>query len=267
LIRLLVLTHNTKVSGAELALARILELLSRERFDVHVALPDQGPLYHRLRSMDGVTVHLVSASPALMSLKKRGGVRQIGPWLAAPGRLLSVVLRLRALMASGRFDIVLCSSIKADLYGAGAARLAGCPCVWYVHDYVDEHYFPAWLRTLVGVVGRFLPVRVLANSLASCEALARLHIPRERLYVAYYPAPVAQPAGTASDIRRELGLSSDARLVTLVGRLTPSKGQLEFAEAAARLVDRFPNARFLLVGDSLFGGVDEAYKSQLLQRL
>lgn len=266
MIRLLVLTHNTKLSGAERALCRILELFDRGRFHVHVALPDEGPLFDRLRTMDGTEVHVVKAPSALTQLNKGHTAHQLGGWLVAPAHLLSLVIRLNRLITREGVDLVLCSSMKADFYGAAAAWLARRPCVWYIHDHVDEHHFPGWLRRTVGLWGRRLPVCVLTNSEASLNALVRVGIPRHRLRVAYYP-PLAGSASSETNIRRELGLAANVQLVTLVGRIAQQKGQREFVQAAARLVDRFPDVRFLLVGDSLFGRPDETYKDELVRLL
>lgn len=51
-------------------------------------------------------------------------------------------------------------------------------------------------------------------------------------------------------IRHELGLGTRTRLVAVVSRLTRLKGLEQFLEAAAILSPRFPDARFLIVGET-----------------
>jgi len=51
-------------------------------------------------------------------------------------------------------------------------------------------------------------------------------------------------------IRRELGLAPDTPLVAVVSRLTPLKGLENLLEAAAMLKPRYPDARFLIVGET-----------------
>ena len=58
----------------------------------------------------------------------------------------------------------------------------------------------------------------------------------------------AAPAGER--IRHELGLPAEAPLVTVVSRLTRLKGIENFLEAAAALKPRYPDARFLVVGET-----------------
>ena len=51
-------------------------------------------------------------------------------------------------------------------------------------------------------------------------------------------------------LRRALGLPAFGPLVTVVARLNPLKGLEPFLEAARRIAERLPEARFLVVGDS-----------------
>jgi glycosyltransferase involved in cell wall biosynthesis len=47
----------------------------------------------------------------------------------------------------------------------------------------------------------------------------------------------------------------------LIGRISPWKGQHVFLRAAARVLKRFPEARFVIAGAAIFG--EEAYEKQL----
>jgi L-malate glycosyltransferase len=51
-------------------------------------------------------------------------------------------------------------------------------------------------------------------------------------------------------VRRELGVPDDAPLVAVVSRLTEQKGLEQYLEAAAALKPRYPDARFLIVGET-----------------
>ena len=64
-------------------------------------------------------------------------------------------------------------------------------------------------------------------------------------------------------VRRELGLESDTRLVIVVSRLTRLKGIEHFLEAAAVLKPRYPDVRFLIVGET--SPPDPAYFEELQQ--
>jgi len=57
------------------------------------------------------------------------------------------------------------------------------------------------------------------------------------------------PGGPPSPLRAELGLPPDAPVVTVVGHMRYGKGHDVAVEAWPRVLDEFPDARLLLVGD------------------
>lgn len=58
---------------------------------------------------------------------------------------------------------------------------------------------------------------------------------------------VATPEAVAR-LRADHGIAPDDLVVGMVGRFNPIKGQREFVQAAARIADRFPDCRFVMVG-------------------
>jgi|ERR1043166_5097361 glycosyltransferase involved in cell wall biosynthesis len=56
------------------------------------------------------------------------------------------------------------------------------------------------------------------------------------------------PARDRMKFRRELGLSADTPLIANIGMIRPDKGQTLFVEAAARVLEQRPDARFVVVG-------------------
>jgi glycosyltransferase involved in cell wall biosynthesis len=63
-------------------------------------------------------------------------------------------------------------------------------------------------------------------------------------------------------IRQELGITSETPVVGFVGRLDPWKGLDVFLRAAALVADRFPDALFLISGDSPEGF--EPYRQRMM---
>ena len=77
--------------------------------------------------------------------------------------------------------------------------------------------------------------------------------PRSHLHLLYGGIDTAHftPAPDDSALRRSLGWSAQHLVFAVVGYMNPprGKGQLEFVEAAARLREALPQARFLMVGN------------------
>lgn len=247
--------HCAQLSGAELALVRLLPALAE--VDARVVLAEDGDLVRRLRA-SGVSVDVLPLAEEARGLPRhRVGWRALAPlglW-----RWALYVVRLTRWLRRVEPDLVHTNSLKAHLYGGVAARLAGLPLVWHLHDRVAPEYLPRPAVRLVRAAGRWLPHAIVANSestLATLGPPSRLR-PRQARTVIGCPV-VAGPAGADHDGFR----------VGMVGRLTPWKGQHVFLHALAQA---FPNGageadgawEGVVVGAPMFG--EDAYESELLR--
>ena len=97
------------------------------------------------------------------------------------------------------------------------------------------------------------PRAIVANSFATLETLPALAM--RKAVVAY---PGLAPEAFEVDTRAE---RDGTPLAGIVGRVSPTKGQREFLQAAAAVAVGHPDARFSVVGGALFGEHD--YESQL----
>jgi glycosyltransferase involved in cell wall biosynthesis len=80
------------------------------------------------------------------------------------------------------------------------------------------------------------------------------------------PSAVEVPTrGSAPEarIRRELGIPADAPLIGTVGRIGAQKCPLDFVRMAARVHDRFPDARFVIVGEGELADAVERLAKEL----
>src|ERR671939_380692 len=127
-LRVVVVDHVARLSGGEIALARLLPALARS-VDVHVILGEEGPLVERLRNR-GIETEVIPLAPRLRDLRRetvrptRLDARAV---VDLPVAVFRLSRRLRALDA----DIVHTNSLKAAFYGGIGARLARVPAVWH----------------------------------------------------------------------------------------------------------------------------------------
>ena len=102
--------HVARLSGAEIALLRLLPALAAE-VDVHVILGEDGPLVERLRSL-GIATEVMRMTPRLRDLPRD----QIQPRrldLAALAHLPPYVLRLSRRLRTLEADVVHTNTLKA----------------------------------------------------------------------------------------------------------------------------------------------------------
>lgn len=56
-----------------------------------------------------------------------------------------------------------------------------------------------------------------------------------------------------SDLRKSVGVQSDEKLIGVVGRLDPWKGQYELLQAFKSINKKFPNTKLIIIGDEVSG--------------
>lgn len=167
-----------------------------------------------------------------------------------------------------RPDLVHTHLFKSNILGAMAAHKVDIPCILHDHSGLDRQgmafYFPnllvralyalAYRRSLTGC-RRLL---VLTESMRQAY-ITEMHLDPGRISVLPncldmkgFQALAGKPA---TDIRMELGLSRETRLVSMVGRLAPEKDWSTFLQLA-RLN---PGLAFLAVGE---GALEESLRDQ-----
>ena len=248
-LRVVYLDHVARLSGAELALLRLLAAV--DQVDAHVILGEDGPLLSRMRAA-GISVEVVHMPVAARDLRK-DEVAFRPRNLAAVAGALGYTLRLARHLRRLRPDLVHTNSLKAGVYGTLAARLAGVPVVWHVRDRIDEDYLsPAGVR-LVRLMTKWLPAGVVVNSESTRRTLAA----SDNVRVLPSPLPNNAHRGEASN---EWKSGRRCLRVGMVGRLAPWKGQHLFLLAFARAF-RPGEAEAVVIGSAMFG--EDGYAQDL----
>ena len=71
-----------------------------------------------------------------------------------------------------------------------------------------------------------------------------------------------RPERPAADVRRELGIPAECRVLGLTGRLHPIKGHTYLLQALPEVIRQFPDVRLLLLGD---GGLQAALEEEVVR--
>ncbi|HEX9991576.1 MAG TPA: glycosyltransferase, partial [Acidimicrobiales bacterium] len=241
-IRVVVVDHTAQPSGAELSLLRFVEHLPG--VEAHVILGADGPLAGLLRDA-GVPVEVLPMDEGARGLSK-DDLRAGRVPLASVRSTAAYVRRLARRIRELRPDLVHTNSMKAHLYGGAAARLAGVPVVWHVHDRVAGDYLPAGAVRVVRGLSRVLPKAAIANSRATAATLPD-GVPT---VVVHEPLPATGPDAVPTD-------RDGTFRVGIVGRLSPWKGQDLFLRAfAAAFPPGTPAVEAAVIGGALFGEDD-----------
>jgi len=247
-LRVLVLDHTAELGGAELALVRTCASLGPE-VDVRALLFADGPLRARLEEL-GVRVEIVPLARSVATADRERAGRLSTTTLVGALRAVPFLWRLARRVRALRPDVVHTTSLKADLLGIVPAALARRPLVWHVHDRIAPDYLPGPLVRVVRGLARRVPAAVVANSRATAATLPMTTA------VAYPGFAPEQAEGAETALSRRADVPEP--LAVMVGRISPTKGQLEVVRALRTVVDAVPGARLRVVGEPAFGAEDYA---------
>jgi glycosyltransferase involved in cell wall biosynthesis len=218
-VRVAFVSSHAKLGGAERYLELLLAGLGPEWVAGVVSLED-GPFVQRLREL-GHRVEVVHTG-------------------ARPLDLARSVRPLRRALSSLGGAVVHANGIKAALLAGAAVTGTGRPLVWVKHDFTGD-----------GALARVAAARadqVVAVSSAVAETFPARTRGR-KVHVVPNALPETELSGDERERLRELaGAPDSARVIAVVGRIAPDKGQHELLAAAPAIRRRVPTARFVFLG-------------------
>ena len=248
-IRVLFFDHTAELGGGEIALADLIRHLDRARVEPIVVLGSKGPLEERIR--DFATVHVMPIDSAVVGARKDAlGLATIFQ-LAAARAAIRYVFRLRRLLKEQDTEVLHTNSLKAFVLGAIAGRLQGVKVIWHVRDRIADDYLPHRVGGVMRHLAKILPHFVIANSRATLETVQLKDKPPAMVIGSGVDLSKFLPSGAAATSPDEPN-TARSKIVGLVGRICPWKGQHIFIEAAALVHARYPKVRFQIIGAALF---------------
>jgi glycosyltransferase involved in cell wall biosynthesis len=239
--------HSQNGFGADSAIhAHLMHNLDRERFAVHLACSrgdggDASASLARFREIPDVRIRATYFAPGFRQRSRAQVLRQYRSAVGFPldfAALVEYVRRTRIRIVHGT------DRPRDAVYAMALARLTGAKAVIHVHVAWAHGYSAAarWaVRHADGVFGisRFVTETVVATG-----------TPRERVHTVLNGIEPARwdPKTDGGKVRREFGIPSDALLLASVSRLFAQKGQRELLQVVARVRERVPDVRLLVVG-------------------
>ncbi len=256
-IRVLFVDHTAMLGGGEIALLNLVKHLDYKKFTPVIALFSDGPLKPLLVEA-GAEVHLLALDSSVVNTRKDtlGGKTLFRVFDVY--RTIRFIRRLARFMREQKIELVHTNSLKADIIGGFAAKIARLPLLWHVRDRIDEDYLPPIVVKVFRKLARRLPDCVIANSAATLQTLSKEKLEHSAAIhsgVDFDSRVSVVHDGTFERSDSGGGIISKSPLIGLVGRISPWKGQHIFLRAAAQVLEKYPGTRFQIIGAALF---DEA---------
>lgn len=239
-IPILYLSYLGDLGGGESSLLTTLCALDRTRFAPRVVCGADGAFVAELRS------HNIPADviPFTLPYFKHG-------WL--PTASLRFFPRLAAYLRVHKPALIHCNTPEAAYYAAPLATMTRTPVLWTCH---------AWWQAERGWKSRFYET-MLAHIITPTQYIRECLVkasPRlcERITVIPFGVDtrVFSPGPREESLAAEWQLTPGAPVVTLLARFQSVKGHATFLDAVPQILDSFPAARFVFVGDTAFDTPD-----------
>jgi glycosyltransferase involved in cell wall biosynthesis len=161
--------------------------------------------------------------------------------LSHPGNYLKTLRSLRAWIKAKRLHTVVSWMPKAHMYVSPASVFLPAAVVWFQHGVPHRH-------PMDRLISLFPAKAVLCCSETSKRAQDQM-FPVRQSHVCYPGIVLSSEAGKSkAQARHLLGLPETAPIVGMVARLEHWKGAHIFVEAAARILERHPEATLFVVG-------------------
>jgi len=245
-MKILLLHSSSDQYGASKILLGIVQLLVKRNHQVWVVLSEEGPLSNDLLQAGADVIYI------RLGILRRKYFSPTG----IINRLITInqaKKELEKIIRQENIDLVY-SNTTGVLAGAFAASKCRIKHIWHVHEIIES---PRWFTQILGKIMRQFAHSVVVVSEAVKKSWLSV-IPENKMVVVhngidYTPYLQAQPS-----IQASFGFPEDALIIGMVGRVHYWKGQDYFLQIAALLHVRFPQLRFVMVGDA-FPGYEYLY--------
>jgi len=228
-LKVIHLVEDLKIGGAERVIADIAEGLDRKRFDASVWCVTRGGETADELLEKGIEVHILGISSYRNPLN---------------------VFRLTRLLRKSKPEIVHTHGYFASVIGRLAAKNAHIPVI---AAHVHSTYWEYKKRHLLieKKLSRFTHKIICCSQAVENFVKNFEKIKDDKTIVIYNGVDEERfsPLKATTSIRAELGIDEEFSVVGTVSSLAPHKGHEYLIQAASLVLDAFPSAKFLIVGE------------------
>ncbi len=165
------------------------------------------------------------------------------------------ILKLLNYLKINKFDIVHSTLFNTNLHARVAARMAGVPVVTIEEQSDYERYNPTFgyiFRFISHILASDFTDKIIPNSEFVRDSLSRAErIARNKFFVIHNAMDPDRfnIQLTKEESRKKINLAKEADVIGCVASLSQRKGHIYLLDAFGKVLDLFPQAKLLLVGD------------------
>lgn len=167
---------------------------------------------------------------------------------------LGTALRLRQILRARQIDILHSHMFQSSLLASPVAWLSGVPVVLET-SHGRENWRRGWFKSRFIVdrlAGRFVSAYIAVSQGCGVYLIQQKGLPARKVVVIPNGCDIDRfttQSPAAGMIRSGLGISDDAPVLMVVGRLEPQKGHAVLLESLVQIRAAFPNVCLICVGE------------------
>jgi glycosyltransferase involved in cell wall biosynthesis len=160
------------------------------------------------------------------------------------------IFQFRSILKENKIELVQTHGHKANFISFLLKRFMNTPWVSFVHGWTDED----WKIRAYNKLDKFLlkfPDKVVAVSGELASRLYSLGIPQGKVRIIHNAVfeQGIQKQTPSLEVRKEFDIPKEDKLLGVIGRLSPEKGQIYFLQAFSEVIEKIPKLTALIVGE------------------
>ncbi|OAI04489.1 glycosyltransferase family 4 protein [Methylomonas methanica] len=261
--KVLFVQHSGANGGAPMSLFYLLEYV-RQHYSVIVYFTEYGPAvdFYEKNGIKCVVDHVLGKLPHCTIENQELNpfcfkfYHDLKPYFKHYVKLIPTYYRMRSILSEEKPDIVHLNSSVLIAEGL-ATKSLGIPLVWHMRDFLEYGNFKIRYRFLRKIISRCSDVVI-----GLCESeINRISPEKKALVIPNFISfnKFDYENVLPVNLRSTLGVSSETKVIAILGWNTPAKGALTLMKAFAEISKKFPNSVLVYFGE----GQQQVNKSKI----
>lgn len=239
-IKVLFVHSSSELYGSDKSLLNIIRGMNKEKFEIYVILPSDGPLCAEIRKISYVHLYIYDIAVLRRKNLHFSGIVKYVINFAKSIRFLKKFIK------DNLIDIV-DTNTAVVFPGAIAAKQLNKKSVWHIREIIKNDFENKIISALMNHYSDI----IIANSKSTADSL---YVNKNKIRVVYNA--VANVEETGQKDKKEI-------IVGMAGRINRWKGQKLFIDAASQVLQHYPDVLFWIAGSAYTG--EEYLKEDLEQ--
>lgn len=163
---------------------------------------------------------------------------------------LKTIFEIRNFINQEKIDVIHSHGYKADFYALWATLFKRIKRVATCQNWLSINYKMKFYELLDKLLLHKFN-KIIAVSGALKEEIIKNGLSKRKVLIINNGVDLNRfrPMNNVLDIKKELNLNSDCKVIGVISRLVPGKGHIYLLQAIRKLLDTIPNINCLIVGD------------------